>query len=293
MNLVQLKYFHAVCISGSVSAAAASLYISQPSVSGAIKELEREFGITLFKRHHRGMVLTPEGEVLYKMSRDLLSRAEQLEEVMGDLGNERKTLRLGVPPMIGSLILTDIYRDFYEKNPEIMLQITEGGRNELMSLLSEDFLDMVFLPHNRPFESKFAYLEVAQLEIVCCVSDKNPVSKLKAVSAADLANVPLVLFKNSFFQTEEIKKWFQDSGVVPNILLQTEQVKIAEKMIGNNLVAGFLFRRLAEDVPELKAVPIQAPMFEQVSLVWKKDSYMFNAMKKFCTYIREKIFLKR
>ena len=64
MNINQLKYFDAVCTFQSVSLAAEYLHISQPSLSSAIKELENEFGILLFKRHHRGMVLTPEGETL-------------------------------------------------------------------------------------------------------------------------------------------------------------------------------------------------------------------------------------
>ena len=63
MNLIQLKYFHAVCQFQTVSEAAEYLYISQPSLSNAIKELENEFGVALFRRHHRGMTLTEEGRV--------------------------------------------------------------------------------------------------------------------------------------------------------------------------------------------------------------------------------------
>ena len=66
VNLVQLKYFQAVCSYRTVSNAAEYLHISQPSLSCAIKELESEFGVLLFRRHHRGMKLTSEGEVLYK-----------------------------------------------------------------------------------------------------------------------------------------------------------------------------------------------------------------------------------
>jgi len=57
MNLNQLKYFSAVCTYQTISDAAAYLHISQPSLSSAIKELEKEFGVVLFRRHHRGMVL--------------------------------------------------------------------------------------------------------------------------------------------------------------------------------------------------------------------------------------------
>ena len=108
MNLVQLKYFQAVCKYQSVSAAAEYLYISQPTLSSAIKELEREFGVSLFRRHHRGMVLTPEGTELLKHCERLLSHADQVERIMSDFGKRRNVLRLGVPPMIGSLFLPKI-----------------------------------------------------------------------------------------------------------------------------------------------------------------------------------------
>ena len=61
MNLMQLKYFNAICTFGTVSGAAEYLHIAQPSLSNAIKELEGEFGVLLFSRRHRGMVLTPAG----------------------------------------------------------------------------------------------------------------------------------------------------------------------------------------------------------------------------------------
>ena len=111
MNLVQLKYFHAVCKFQTVSEPARYLSISQPSLSSAIKELENEFGVTLFRRHYRGMVLTEEGEIFYKASKDILEKCEQVENEMKDLGSKRKKLRLGIPPMIGSLTLANIYQD--------------------------------------------------------------------------------------------------------------------------------------------------------------------------------------
>jgi hypothetical protein len=64
MNLTQLKYFSTICDLGSFSAAALYLHVSQPSLSACIKELESCYGVALFRRHHRGVVPTPEGEKL-------------------------------------------------------------------------------------------------------------------------------------------------------------------------------------------------------------------------------------
>lgn len=287
MNLVQLKYFQAVCKYQSVSAAAEYLYISQPTLSSAIKELEREFGVSLFRRHHRGMVLTPEGTELLKHCERLLTHADQVERIMNDYGKRRRVLRLGVPPMIGSLFLPKIYREFVPKHPDIKLDITEGGRQEMLNQLSQELLDMVFLSHNAPFDTSVQSIKVAKQETVCCVSKSNPLAKLKSVSPKDLADTPIVLFKDSFFQTEEIKKRFASALVKPNIILQTNQLSTLQNLIRNDIAVGFMFRDLITHDPDLVSVPLDSPINISVSLAWKHGACFFSAMDTFLDYVKE------
>ena len=115
MNITQLKYFHAVAEYHTVSLAAQRLYISQPSLSNAIRELEREFALSLFFRRHNGMFLTPEGTKLYNSTKELLTKYAEVERVMLELGGDTRRLRLGIPPMLSSIIFADIYREFAEK----------------------------------------------------------------------------------------------------------------------------------------------------------------------------------
>ena len=291
MNLVQLKYFHAVCVYQSVSAAADYLHISQPSLSNAIKDLEDEFGVTLFFRHHRGMSLTEAGEKLFEMCGDLLSRADTAERVMNELGNKRNLLRLGVPPMIGSLVLPGIYNDFAKNNPDLSLEISESGSFELSRRLSDGFLDMIFLPHNKPIEKNLVSEKLGTLEIACCAAKDHPLQKKEEIKASDLRGIPLVLYKNGFYQTEEIKRWFSASGIVPNILLQTEQLSTIETIISSGAAVGFLFRRLIERNTSLHAITLKEAIYAEVSLVRKKDAHSFSYMKAFREYINKtKIF---
>lgn len=288
MNLNQLKYFYTVCICGSLSVASEHLYISQPSLSSSIKSLEKEFGVSLFKRHYKGMELTTEGKQLFEMCKDILSRTEHLEDIMKDLGNERNKLRLGVPPMIGSIILPYIYRDFCQLHPDVSLEIVEDGRSSLLDKLSENYLDMIFLLHNDSLDKKFTSTKVARLEIVCCVSKDNEIAEYKSVTPHILNNKPLVLFENSFFQTEEIKKWFAREQVTPNIILQTKQLSTMLTMISSNVASGFTFRELTEINKDFIAIPTKNPMYADASLVWKKDSYYFSCMEKFRKYVDDK-----
>ncbi|MBQ8587827.1 MAG: LysR family transcriptional regulator [Clostridia bacterium] len=289
MNLTQLKYFNAICTYHTVSEAAKNLNISQPSLSNAVKELEKEFGTGLFVRRHHGMVLTREGETLLKLSGDLLGRAGQIEEIMKDMGSMRKTLRLGLPPMIGSLILPRLYKDFAARHPEIKLDIVEGGYKELLQ--KKEYFDMAFLPHGRQLPPELSCVEAEQLEIVFLSSRSGGIARHTNVNPDTIKNEPLVLFEDSFFQTEEIKRWFALSGVEPNIILQTGQLSAMISMISNNIASGFGFKAMADGNNELVYRHLDNPMYVTVSLAWKKDGYFSSSMKKFKEYVvSERIF---
>lgn len=285
MNFNQLKYFCAVCECRTVSAAAEYLHISQPSLSNAIKEIEDEFGVKLFYRQHSGMMLTSEGERFYKMSRELLNRAEQTENIMKDLGRQRKILRLGIPPMIGSVILPKIYREFLTENPDIHIEITEGGQQELIGKLSDGLLDMIFIPYENTIDKSFSSVNIDKTEIVCCVSEKSELSSENSVTAQELSKTPVVLFKDSFYHTAEIRRWFRLAGVKPDIILRTAQLSTLQSIVLNNVAAGFMFRPLVDEKKGFKAISTEPKMYINISLVWKKDSYLFSSMKKFKTYV--------
>lgn len=287
MNLVQLKYFMSVAEYGNISLASEYLNVSQPTLSSAIKELEKEFGITLFKRHHRGVVLTEEGETLFKKGGELLAKAEETESIMKDLGKQRKSLKLGVPPMIASLILPKIFKGFFEKNPDILPQIREGGGEELFNRLFEGSVDMIFVPHNRPIESGYSSLELYKMETVACMSKNNPLSKAENMKAQDLKYSELVLFNNSFFQTGEIKKWFANSGVTPKVFLQTEQLSTLFSIVSTTNSVGFAFKELVKEKEGIVYKSLSPNLFSKVSLVWHKDGYMSDTMKEFKAFIKE------
>lgn len=293
MNITHLKYFYAVATHHSVSQAAQQLYISQPSLSNAIKELEKEFAVTLFYRRHNGMFLTPEGTKLYNSVKDLLSRYDGVEQMLRQMGKNTQQLRLGIPPMISSFIFADLYKGFVLKHPEVDLTITEKGRYELLDKLNDGLLDIVLLPHSKPFDSSLSVERIGSLEIVCCISRTDPLAAKPSVSAEQLNRHPLTLFSDTFFQTRIIRDWFASAGIEPTVSLQTEQLSTAQSMIENGLTVGFMFKNLAEKKPSLAPVPLDPPIFVDVSVLRKKDSYVFDAMQKLERYLLKSNLFRR
>ena len=286
MNFNQLNYFKTVCEAGSVSGAAEILHISQPSLSLAIKELESEFGVELFKRRYRGMTLTEEGEQLYRLTKGLLSHTDDVVRFMNELGGKGRVLRLGVPPMIGSITLPKICGDYVKSNPNVKLDLTEAGTSELVKLLCDDRLDMALIPHDKPLELKFESVKVAEYEIVCLSSSNSPLGNLSKVSPKDLKGIPLVTFKQGFFQTERIMEWFKNAGVTPEILIKTDQLSTLVNLIKSGVASGFAFRELVTENSNLTAVQTDCGMPVTVSLVWKSGARLLESMKNFLRYVK-------
>ena len=208
--------------------------------------------------------------------------------MMQAIGKSTKEIRLGIPPMISSFVFSDIYKNFVLENKDIELTITEKGRYELLDKLNDGLLDIVLLPHTKPFDKSFSVKKIGRLEVVACVSKNNPLSKEESVSPKMLKDTPLVLFSDSFFQTKTIKNWFADAGVTPVVSVQTEQLSTAKRMVENNLAAGFMFRNTVGENSAIAALSLSPAIHLDVSVLRKKDAYATDGIKRLEKYLEEK-----
>ncbi len=286
MTLDQLRYFQAVCKYNSVSRAAEFLNISQPSVSSAINKLENEFGTLFFVRQNKRLTLTKEGTTFLELANDLLQKADNVVKIMNQL-SDNKVLNLGVPPMLSSLILPILYGNFFKSHPDFKINIIEDDRSGLIRRLEENKINMAFFPHDGHIDSRFNSMPILELDNVCCVKKGHELSQNKSVNIQDIKNESLVLFKNSFFQTERLLERFKQQNYTPNILLDTTQVSTVQNMVSSGLAIGFIFEFLMKTTPDLVSIPLNPPMRTQVSLVWKQGEYLSGNMNLFIDFVKK------
>ena len=285
MKLTQLQYFVTVCRYGSIARAVDVLHISQPSISAAIRELEHEFGVNLFIREGRTLTLTHEGQSLFEQAEDLLKHAEKIERRMMNAGHNRKTLHIGVPPMIGSLILPQVFARFSGQD-DLHLEITEAGHNKLFSELKNTALDLAFLPHDEPVAPELGSVTIQALETVFATSQDRPFASHSSVSFPELRNNRLILFQSGFFQNVLITRKFRELGIQPNILTESSQLSTVISVIRSGVADGFLFRNVAEAYSGIVPVSLEPRLQLQISLCWNRSSYMNTDMLKFIESVR-------
>ncbi len=120
----KLRVFHAAAEAGSFTHAAESLHLSQSAISRQVSALEHDVGVPLFQRHARGLVLTEQGELLFRTAHDVFIQLETVKAQLGETTDKPQgTLRVSTTVGLGAGWLTDRLPEFIEIYPDINLQL--------------------------------------------------------------------------------------------------------------------------------------------------------------------------
>lgn len=146
MTIIQLEYLLAVANCGSFSAAAEKCFVTQPSLSMQIKNLEEELGIVLLDRTRKPVVPTNAGEAVLRQARETVKAFEAIREIVANLKNDVSgTLRLGIIPTIAPYLLHRLIPDFTKKYPKVDLLIREMKSRDIIHALRHDMLDAAIM----------------------------------------------------------------------------------------------------------------------------------------------------
>lgn len=146
MTIIQLEYLLAVANYGSFSAAAEKCFVTQPSLSMQVKNLEEELGLVLLDRTRKPVVPTNAGEAVLRQARETVKAFEAIREIVANLKNDVSgTLRLGIIPTIAPYLLHRLIPDFTKKYPKVDLMIREMKSRDIIHALRHDMLDAAIM----------------------------------------------------------------------------------------------------------------------------------------------------
>ncbi len=216
MTLQQLLYFVTAVECGNITAAAEKLYISQPSLSNAIHNLEKEMGVVAFSRSNKGVVLTHEGEDLLSFSRNLLEQAEIMKEHFGT--GEKRAPKFSVSCQHYSFAVNafvDLIKEFNADQYSFILRETQTGEiiDDVANGNSE--IGIIFLSENNVDvlskllkKNELVYEELISAKPHVFICKEHPLADRESVSPEDLKPYPYLVFeqgeRNSFYFSEEL-----------------------------------------------------------------------------------------
>ncbi len=242
MNLRQLAYFRAVVEHGSLAAAADVLRVAQPNLSTAIKQLEAEWGVSLFERAGRGLAVTDIGKALYERSAELLSGASALDQEMRAIGRGF-TARLCVGfTQMSTEIITAMVAQIHEEGAAVSFSLQQGEPQLLETMVELRQLD--FAITHMPVANLGLGAEVlAPMTIVLLCregDDRWPVHG--EITPEALANVPLILLRRRSGGGiyERIMGAFASAGVSCSVVADCTDTTAIYPLVERNVGLGLL-----------------------------------------------------
>lgn len=290
MTLLKMKYFVTICESGSLTAASKDLFVTQPALSSVIQQLESEYNLKLFERTKSGLFLTKDGEFLYEKAKELLSNYEILNKDLKDRALTTYTIRIGVPPMIGSFLFPKIYQDYMAHHIDAQFEIWEEGSLTIRKKIQNQTLDIGFSILNDNANEHYETLEILETELLYCVNKENPMSKKDVLTIEDIKDEPIILLKEGFFQNRLINQMYADVSQKPKIILVSSQLSVIFNFVKMNAGGAFLMRELLDPSDtDIIGIPFKHPLILRIGLIWQKQSELHRGAQDFIHFLKQNI----
>jgi DNA-binding transcriptional LysR family regulator len=286
MELRQVEYFIKVVDSGSFSAAAAELYISQSSLSKQIIALEGELGFPLFDRSKRKIALTPAGKAFISHARGLSSAYRAM---LVDVAPYKTTPTLSVVaiPVIAQYGIPSYIARFKQAFPDIQLTLEEREASAIVPLLNSHQFDLAFLRDNYLDRSQYNYLEVAHDQFQVILSRQHRLAGNTSIGLAELADENFIMMDKGTVVHELAVDACHSAGFEPRIFYASLRVESVLGMVASNSGVALMMQKILEyhAHPNVVAVPLKEVISSNLILTWRKDMDVSGAILDFIDFL--------
>ncbi|MDY3973627.1 MAG: LysR family transcriptional regulator [Veillonella caviae] len=265
MTLLQLKYVVAVANCGSMNKAAKELFIAQPSLTAAIKELEQELGITIFSRTNKGVVLSADGEEFLGYARQVMEQTTLIEEkYFGQLSVKHQFCVSTQHYSFAVEAFVDVLKSYGGNEYDFRIRETQTYeiiedvaklRSEIGILYLNEYNETILRKEFKHYDLTFHRLFLAKPHVF--VSSSSPLAKQDVVKLEDLDPYPRLSYEqgshNSFYFSEEVLSTIDR----PKDIVVCDRATLFNLLIGLNgytLCSGVISEKL--NGPNILAIPL-------------------------------------
>lgn len=251
INFEHYKIFYYVAKFQNITTAANYLYLSQPSISRSIKNLEEELDCKLFIRNKRGVELTTGGELLYKhisiACRHIFSAEEEIS-LMHD--NETSILRVGVSEVALQSFMIEQIVNFHNHYPKIQIMIDSMSTPDAIDALKSNLIDVAVVTSPFSDRTDLNIKVIRELQdIAVGGSDFTPLMD-KEISLHELVRYPLICLKNTTTTRHYLDYIFRQHNLLLKPAIELTSINLVLPLVQNNLGIGFMQYRMAKKAIE-------------------------------------------
>ena len=280
MTLQQLRYVVTIAEIGTISKAAEELFVSQPSLTKALKELEKEMQITIFDRTNKGIHVSREGEIFLGYARQVLEQAALIEEKYKHKSGGKQEFCISTQHYSFAVnAFVDLIKEYGSENYDFSLRETQTYeiiddvarmKSEIGILYLNEFNASVLEKIMKANDLKFTELFVARPHIFIC--DKNPLAQKDQVTMEDLKDYPYLSFEqgdyNSFYFSEEILSTLDRNKNI-NVRDRATLFNLAAGLDGYTVSSGVISKELNGE--NIIGKPLLVDEYMRIGTIVRKD----------------------
>lgn len=282
MNIRHLKIFITVADCGKMSEAAERLFISQPSVSQAIREIEDYYGVKLFERLSKKLYITENGELLLKYARHIVQSFDEMEADLKNAG-QNICLRVGATVTVGTCMLDKIIAKYEKENSDISTKIVVNNTNVIEKMIVHSELD-IGIVEGKVDNKDLVKIPIYNDELVL-VSGKNHDFYYKdEISIDELAGQNMISREEGSGARESFDEILDEHNIEVNLKwssTNTEAIKNA--VIGGQGLAVLSTLIIEDEIKNgtLHIVPIKGiDISREICVVYHKNKFISDHLNK-------------
>ena len=281
MDIRTLRYFVEVVRQQSFTRAAEKLFVTQPTISKMLKNLEDELNCTLLIRDGRRLLLTDTGRVVFERGQAILGEFHQLESELSDINHLHKgVLRLGIPPMVGMLMAEPISR-FRQRYAGVELKISEFGGLTVQQAVRNGELDLAMTA--LPVDEASGLTTLSLFSHPLCVLTPRTAQweGISSLSPEALAAHPLVIYNEDFALSQQLMRLFTQHEVKPRIAVRSGQWDFLAAMVQAGIGVAILPEPICQrlDPQSFCWILLQSDLRWELGMIWREGVYMSHSAR--------------
>ena len=299
MKLQQLKYIvEVVNHSLNVSSTAESLYTSQPGISKQVRLLEDELGVQIFERSGKHLTrVTPSGEEIVKISREILSRVDSIKAVAGEHTHpEKGLLNITTTHTQARYALPDVIKGFTSRYPQVSLHMHQGTPTQMSDAIAKGTADFAIATEALHLYHDAIMLPCYHWNRSIVVNKDHPLAQKKYVTVHDLAAYELVTYVFGFTGRSELDSAFNKAGLTPKIVFTATDADVIKTYVRLGIGVGVIASMAMDPERDSDLVAIDASHIFDASTTtigFKRGSflksYMYDFMERFAPHLTRPI----
>lgn len=282
MNLRDLEYFKYLAESLSFTKTAEHFFVSQPSISIALKRLEDEFETKLIERERsaKNIHLTPTGRLLYQRTIDMLGLYGQTKQEVKSINID--VIQLGLVPAIGNVFLPKLLANANEHLHSLKL-IEEATTDDLFeSLRNKKFSTAILAHEEKDIRTQWlnsTYITTSTLKV--WVAESHPLAHYKELSVNELKHESFVSFTNGAIHEKLFHKWAKNHGISLDNVFYTDEPNTMASLVGSGARIALLSDTISLNRTDLKTINLKDAPVCYISLVVNNEMEISSAQKEF------------